>query len=73
MNSATSAFAKLRIEVEQLRREVKTDRVPVSQAIADIKGFVEDKQQDDPLLTNQGEIKPSNLPHPCRKSSCYLQ
>ena len=73
MKYVTSAIAELRIEVEQLRREVEINRIPVSKAIADIKSFVQDQQQDDPLLTNQGKPKPSNLSHRRRKSSCSLQ
>ena len=73
MKSAASAVEEQRIEVEQLRREAAVSRIPVSEAVEDIKRFVDERQRDDHLVTNPGK-RPHNLPSECgRKSSCPLQ
>ncbi|XP_008110739.1 guanine nucleotide-binding protein G(I)/G(S)/G(O) subunit gamma-11 isoform X2 [Anolis carolinensis] len=41
---------KLKMEVEQLRKEVKLDRQPVSKCSEEIKNYIEERSGDDPLV-----------------------
>ncbi|XP_045382203.1 guanine nucleotide-binding protein G(I)/G(S)/G(O) subunit gamma-T2 [Lemur catta] len=47
----------LRMEVEQLQKEVKNSRVPISQAGKEIKDYVEAQAGNDPLLKGIPEDK----------------
>jgi len=69
MESLPSAISQCRQEVEQLRREAAIKRIPASQAIEDIKRFMQDHSQEDYLLTgfhgkNQNPFR--------EKSSCSV-
>ncbi|XP_059098419.1 guanine nucleotide-binding protein subunit gamma-1-like [Tigriopus californicus] len=50
MESTPSVVQQQRMEVDQLRREATMKRIPVSQAVEDIKAYVTEKTQDDYLL-----------------------
>uniref|UniRef100_A0A8D0GEJ7 Guanine nucleotide-binding protein subunit gamma n=1 Tax=Sphenodon punctatus TaxID=8508 RepID=A0A8D0GEJ7_SPHPU len=41
---------KLQMEVEQLRKEVKLERQPVSKCSEDIKNYIEERSGEDPLV-----------------------
>ncbi|XP_029782694.1 guanine nucleotide-binding protein G(I)/G(S)/G(O) subunit gamma-T2 [Suricata suricatta] len=47
----------LKMEVEQLKKEVNNPRVPISKAGKDIKDFVEAEAGNDPLLKGVPEDK----------------
>ncbi|XP_069490502.1 guanine nucleotide-binding protein G(I)/G(S)/G(O) subunit gamma-T2 [Ambystoma mexicanum] len=47
----------LKMEVEQLRKEVKTERAPLSKSAKEIKEYVESQAADDPLLKGIPEDK----------------
>merc|ERR1712079_850152 len=51
MESMNTALQQQRLEVEQLRREAAMKRIPVSQAVEDIKAYIRDHNQEDCLLT----------------------
>merc|ERR1712241_932327 len=69
MESMNTALQQQRLEVEQLRREAAMKRIPVSQAVEDIKAYIRDHNQEDCLLTGF-HGKNSN---PFReKSSCQV-
>merc|ERR1711992_264185 len=51
MESMNTALQQQRLEVEQLRREAAMKRIPVSQAVEDIKAYIRDHSQEDCLLT----------------------
>ncbi|XP_069337362.1 guanine nucleotide-binding protein G(I)/G(S)/G(O) subunit gamma-T2 [Eulemur rufifrons] len=58
----------LRMEVEQLQKEVKNSRVPISQTGKEIKDYVEAQAGNDPLLKGIPEDK-----NPFReKGSCMI-
>ncbi|XP_075436449.1 guanine nucleotide-binding protein G(I)/G(S)/G(O) subunit gamma-T2 [Ascaphus truei] len=40
----------LKMEVEQLRKETKTERILVSKSASELKVFVESQASDDPLI-----------------------
>ncbi|NXU83721.1 GBG11 protein, partial [Xiphorhynchus elegans] len=40
---------KLKMEVEQLRKEVKLERQPVSKCSEEIKNYIEERSGEDPL------------------------
>merc|ERR1711939_733491 len=64
-----SVLQKSQLYVEQLRREASKQRIPVSDAIADMKDFVAQMSSEDCLLTGFN----SSRPNPFReKSSCAL-
>merc|ERR1712127_113208 len=69
MESMNTALQQQRLEVEQLRREAAMKRIPVSQAVEDIKRYAMDHMMQDHLLTGF-HGKNSN---PFReKSSCQV-
>ncbi|XP_053266169.1 guanine nucleotide-binding protein G(I)/G(S)/G(O) subunit gamma-11 isoform X1 [Podarcis raffonei] len=41
---------KLKMEVEQLRKEVKLERQPVSKCSEEIKNYIEERSGEDPLV-----------------------
>ncbi|XP_075033292.1 guanine nucleotide-binding protein G(I)/G(S)/G(O) subunit gamma-T2 [Mixophyes fleayi] len=47
----------LKMEVEQLRKEIKTERILVSKSAQEMKTFVESLATDDPLLKGVPEDK----------------
>ncbi|XP_056404235.1 guanine nucleotide-binding protein G(I)/G(S)/G(O) subunit gamma-T2 [Hyla sarda] len=47
----------LRMEVEQLRKEIKTERVLVSKSAQEMKAFVESLATEDPLIKGVPEDK----------------
>jgi len=47
----SSTVTQQRMEVEQLRREAAMKRIPVSQAVDDIKRYVQEKAPEDCLIT----------------------
>merc|ERR1712021_281121 len=51
MESMNTALQQQRLEVEQLRREAAMKRIPVSQAVEDVKAYIRDHNQEDCLLT----------------------
>merc|ERR1711944_216341 len=51
MESMHGALQQQRLEVEQLRREAAMKRIPVSQAVEDIKAYIREHGQEDCLLT----------------------
>ncbi|KAG3269193.1 guanine nucleotide-binding protein G(I)/G(S)/G(O) subunit gamma-T2 [Ictidomys tridecemlineatus] len=58
----------LKMEVEQLKKEVKNTRVPISKSGKDIKDYVEAQAGNDPLLKGVPEDK-----NPFReKGSCMI-
>ncbi|KAF7468849.1 guanine nucleotide-binding protein G(I)/G(S)/G(O) subunit gamma-T2 [Marmota monax] len=58
----------LKMEVEQLKKEVKNTRVPISKTGKDIKDYVEAQAGNDPLLKGVPEDK-----NPFReKGSCAI-
>ena len=69
MEARNTVLQQKRLEVEQLRREAAMKRIPVSQALEDIKTYIRDHGQEDCLVVGfQG--KNSN---PYReKSSCQV-
>jgi len=50
MESMSSTVTQQRMEVEQLRREAAMKRIPVSQAVDDIKRFAMDHMMQDHLI-----------------------
>ena len=58
------------IIVEQLRREASFKRIPVSQAIEDLKKYVIDNQHEDILLTGFNNVKQNPY---FKKSSCTCE
>jgi len=50
-------IAKLRKEVEQLRRENALDRIPTSEAVADLIAYVKENTKDEQLLRNHRNFK----------------
>merc|ERR1711923_407147 len=68
MESMSSTVTQQRMEVEQLRREAAMKRIPVSQAVDDIKKYVMDKAPEDCLITGfHGNRNPFR-----EKSSCSV-
>ncbi|XP_069809838.1 guanine nucleotide-binding protein G(I)/G(S)/G(O) subunit gamma-T2 [Dendropsophus ebraccatus] len=47
----------LKMEVEQLRKEIKTERVLVSKSAQEMKAFVESLSTEDPLIKGVPEDK----------------
>ncbi|NP_001165092.1 guanine nucleotide binding protein (G protein), gamma transducing activity polypeptide 2.1 [Xenopus tropicalis] len=47
----------LKMEVEQLRKEVKTERIMVSKSIPEIKSYIESHISEDPLVKGVPEDK----------------
>ncbi|XP_066442919.1 guanine nucleotide-binding protein G(I)/G(S)/G(O) subunit gamma-T2 [Eleutherodactylus coqui] len=47
----------LKMEVEQLRKEIKTERVLVSKSAQEMKAFVESQATEDPLIKGVPEDK----------------
>merc|ERR1711997_1125799 len=50
MESMNTALQQQRLEVEQLRREAAMKRIPVSQAVEDIKRYAMDHMMQDHLI-----------------------
>ncbi|NXW47526.1 GBG11 protein, partial [Nyctiprogne leucopyga] len=48
---------KLKMEVEQLRKEVKLEREPVSKCSEEIKNYIEERSGEDPLVKGIPEEK----------------
>merc|ERR1712141_548197 len=68
MESMSSTVTQQRMEVEQLRREAAMKRIPVSQAVDDIKRYVQEKAPEDCLITGfHGNRNPFR-----EKSSCSV-
>merc|ERR1712043_116142 len=64
----SSTVTQQRMEVEQLRREAAMKRIPVSQAVDDIKRYVQEKAPEDCLITGfHGNRNPFR-----EKSSCSV-
>ncbi|OCT94412.1 guanine nucleotide-binding protein G(I)/G(S)/G(O) subunit gamma-T2 [Xenopus laevis] len=47
----------LKMEVEQLRKEVKTERIMVSKSLPEIKSYTESRMTEDPLIKGVPEDK----------------
>ncbi|XP_008151961.2 guanine nucleotide-binding protein G(I)/G(S)/G(O) subunit gamma-T2 [Eptesicus fuscus] len=68
MAQELSEEALLRVEVEQLKKEVKNPRAPISKTGKEIKDYVEAQAGNDPLLTGVSEDK-----NPCKeKGTCVI-
>merc|ERR1712038_179379 len=63
MDSMPSVMQQTQVEVEQLRREAAMKRVPVSQAVEDIKRFALENMMQDHLIIGF----PSEKSNPFRK------
>ncbi|NXH70031.1 GBG11 protein, partial [Hydrobates tethys] len=48
---------KLKMEVEQLRKEVKLERQPVSKCSEEIKNYIKERSGEDPLVKGVPEDK----------------
>merc|ERR1712038_330528 len=70
MDSMPSVMQQTQVEVEQLRREAAMKRVPVSQAVEDIKRFALENMMQDHLIIGF----PSEKSNPFREKtwSCEL-
>jgi len=67
--SSMSQVQQHMMVVEQLRREASFKRLPVSQAVEELKNYVNQHASDDVLLTGFGNNK--NNPYR-EKSSCQI-
>merc|ERR1711988_535879 len=58
MESMNTALQQQRLEVEQLRREAAMKRIPVSQAVEDIKRYAMDHMMQDHLIVDLPAKRP---------------